>query len=381
VSNDDSSVSAICISLILHSMFFQILFIHLFRPFLKYTQATSPLPQTVSPRKLCTSSAAAISKLMRLYKRSYGLRQICNIAVYIAHSACTIHLLNLPDKCARRDIVHGVKHLEEIAEGWLCARRTLAILSVLARKWKVDLPEDAATVFARTDIKYGSYLGEVPSPSAPPRSLQPEQMMNPSQFTAQTAGPTPATIPVTFTSNSARASRAGPSAPTGRKNSGSFSLALPPDDPNGLRAQQNPPTATPASAQNPNHRVEAASARSATSPSEMFGGIEQLIRESQEWAYRDQAQFAIGFENWDSLNGIDAASLTNGLVTASGFNVTPSPAVGGAVANNDMSMFDAGQAYASAGVVASNGDYGSPTTGWSNGTPHITTYNEDEWYQ
>ena len=104
-------------SILVMHMFFQLLFIHLFRPFLKYTQSTSPLPQSVSPRKLCTQAAAMISKLMRLYKRSHGLRQICNIAVYIVHSACTIHLLNLPDKNARRDIVHGVKHLEEIAEG------------------------------------------------------------------------------------------------------------------------------------------------------------------------------------------------------------------------------------------------------------------------
>lgn len=80
--------------LIMH-MFFQLLFIHLFRPFLKYTQETSPLPHTVSPRKLCSQAAQSISKLARLYKRSYGLRQICNIAVYILHAACTIHLLNL----------------------------------------------------------------------------------------------------------------------------------------------------------------------------------------------------------------------------------------------------------------------------------------------
>jgi hypothetical protein len=111
-------------------MFFQLLYIHLFRPFLKYNPNNSPLPAHVSPRKLCTQAAAMISKLLRLYKRSHGLRQICNICVYIAHSACTIHLLNLPEKNAKRDIIHGVKHLEEIAEGWLCARRTLGILSV-----------------------------------------------------------------------------------------------------------------------------------------------------------------------------------------------------------------------------------------------------------
>ncbi|OCL08695.1 hypothetical protein AOQ84DRAFT_250760, partial [Glonium stellatum] len=133
-------------SMLVMHMFFQLLYIHLFRPFLKYNQATSPLPAHVSPRKLCTQAAAMISKLLRLYKRSHGLRQICNVAVYIAHSACTIHLLNLPEKNARRDIIHGVKHLEEIAESWLCARRTLGILSVLAKKWSVDLPEEAATV-------------------------------------------------------------------------------------------------------------------------------------------------------------------------------------------------------------------------------------------
>jgi hypothetical protein len=102
---------------------------------------------------------------MRLYKKTWNLRQICNIAVYMIHSACTIHLLNLPEKTAKRDITHGVKHLEEIAEDWLCARRTLSILSVLARKWNCELPEDAAFVLQRADEKYGYYNpSDVPSP-------------------------------------------------------------------------------------------------------------------------------------------------------------------------------------------------------------------------
>lgn len=176
--------------LVMH-MFFQLLFIHLFRPFLKYTQATSPLPSTVSPRKLCTQAAAMISKLMRLYKRSHGLRQICNIAVYIAHSACTIHLLNLPDKHARRDIVHGVKHLEEIAEGWLGARRSLAILSMLARKWNVQIPEDAAAVLARTEAKFGPFHGDASSPSSQRRQSVPA---TPPQIPIPQS-PDPATFP------------------------------------------------------------------------------------------------------------------------------------------------------------------------------------------
>ena len=150
-------------------MFFHLQYIHLFRPFLKYTPQTSPLPAHVSPRRICTANAGAISKLMRLYKKLYNLRQICNIAVYMVHSACTIHMLNLPEKTAKRDITHGVKHLEEIAEDWLCARRSLSILSVLARKWNIELPEEAATVLQRTDEKYGIVsTSDVPSPSNKP---------------------------------------------------------------------------------------------------------------------------------------------------------------------------------------------------------------------
>ncbi|PHH84764.1 hypothetical protein CDD83_1432 [Cordyceps sp. RAO-2017] len=157
-------------NVILMHMFFHLQYIHLFRPFLKYSPSASPLRSHVSPRRICTANAGAISKLMRLYKKTYNLRQICNIAVYMTHSACTIHLLNLPDKSARRDITHGVKHLEEMAEDWLCARRTLSILSVLARKWRCELPDDAASVLKRTDEKFGFFnTSDVPSPGSSSR--------------------------------------------------------------------------------------------------------------------------------------------------------------------------------------------------------------------
>lgn len=81
------------------------------------------------------------------------------------HSACTIHLLNLPEKTARRDIIHGVKHLEEISEDWLCGRRTLSIISVLSRKWRVELPHEAVQVLQRTDERWGTFnTSDVPSP-------------------------------------------------------------------------------------------------------------------------------------------------------------------------------------------------------------------------
>lgn len=199
-------------------MFYHLQYIHLFRPFLKYTPSSSPLPAHVSPRRICTSNAGAISKLMRLYKKQYNLRQICNIAVYMVHSACTIHMLNLPEKTAKRDIIHGVKHLEEIAEDWLCARRTLCILSVLARKWGVEMPEEASVVLQRTDEKYGSFsTSDVPSPnrsgasnvattpsppsysgSPPPPGKQEQQQFSPySQYSHPTPPQMPLDVPVT----------------------------------------------------------------------------------------------------------------------------------------------------------------------------------------
>ncbi|KAM7202861.1 fungal-specific transcription factor domain containing protein [Rhypophila sp. PSN 637] len=161
-------------NVILMHMFYHLQYIHLFRPFLKYTPEASPLPTHVSPRRICTANASAISKLMRLYKKIYNLRQICNIAIYMVHSACTIHMLNLPEKTAKRDIIHGVKHLEEIAEDWLGARRTLSIISVLARKWKVEMPEEAAILLQRTDDRFGTFnTSDVPSPNKTAISMSP----------------------------------------------------------------------------------------------------------------------------------------------------------------------------------------------------------------
>jgi len=290
-------------------MFFQLLFIHLFRPFLKYTQATSPLPQTVSPRKLCTQAAAMISKLLRLYKRSHGLRQICNIAVYIAHSACTIHLLNLPDKNARRDIVHGVKHLEEIAEGWLGARRTLSILSVLARKWNIELPEEAETVLSRTEAKYGVYMGDVSSPSSEQNHAL-RQAINAAPIMAQPIWqvPTSAPMPDGFYATSEQT-------PNGQflrpHSSGASQHASPPEfDP--MRGQQYPQVASTLTPQRipsghtPNRPMNARNA--GHSPGTMFGGVEQLLRDTSDWAYRDQAQLASEFGNWNALDAVDPSS-------------------------------------------------------------------------
>lgn len=301
-----------------HSMFFHLLYIHLFRPFLKYDPSNSPLPSHVSPRKLCTQAAASISKLMRLYKRTYGLRQICNIAVYIVHSACTLHLLNLPEKTAKRDIIHGVKHLEEIAEDWLCARRTLSILSVLARKWSVDLPEEAAQVFTRADAKFGSFsTADVPSPkqelvvttppsapTSPPRIPQPQPVQRPKPARTQTQlqqslysylpdsqsmmngmqSPVPN---VRNPMNTSASNREVVSNGAGSMNMATDSVVSSlPYTRNTYSAQSTSTPATSRSALSPTNtdfpRTNSNESTRQVSPNTLFGGVDALV-ESQDW--------------------------------------------------------------------------------------------------
>jgi len=356
-------------------MFFQLLYIHLFRPFLKYTKETSPLPDTVSPRKLCTAAASMISKLMRLYKRSHGLRQICNVCVYIVHSACTIHLLNLPEKGAKRDVVHGVKHLEEISEGWLCARRSLGLITVLARKWKVELPEDATAVLERTTRKFGSYANDIRSPSPQDRREElTDDVKRPGstqqQWPAFNVNPTghPTYNPASLSNTSAGVPQQQP-APAVRTNSDGF--RLPPFDANGLQAQNYPSaTTTP---QNP-QRQSLESRGPVASPSDMFGGIEQLLRDSNEWTYRDQASLATGFENWTPMD-VDPSVWDNSVMGGDAMSMSMNGAM-----PQQMSVHPVqGNGYASNMNLGMNGYSMDPLAGI--GDENTMGYNEYEWYQ
>lgn len=154
-------------------MFHQTLYIHLFRPFLKNTSPT-PLSH-LDPRRACLAAATSISKLLRFYKRRYGLKQICNVAGYFVHSACTIHLLSLTDsatasaqastspKGAARDIVQGVQALEDMGTCWLVARRSLVIIDRLVRRWGIEVPEEAVKVLVRARDRDAKRFGLVES--------------------------------------------------------------------------------------------------------------------------------------------------------------------------------------------------------------------------
>jgi hypothetical protein len=309
-----------------------------------------------------------ISKLLRLYKRSHGLRQICNIAVYIAHSACTIHLLNLPEKNAKRDIIHGVKHLEEIAEGWLCARRTLGILSVLAKRWKVELPEEAVIVLTRTDAKFGPW-GDVSTPKVAVRA--PEQVMEDQTSPTQTSPvlqaysmPIP-NIPTTFFD------KHGNQVVTMQSEAmrhASEARSLPPNDSIAYpRAQRQLDPSTPASTAR--RSIDGgATSTTGNSPSQFYGGVDQLMRDSQDWWLRDQSQLAMGFENWN-FSQEDIASWFQGNGAGVG---SPGPGTNG-FATSPV-----------ANGASVNGNVNGAVNGTLNGTNvfggALNAYNEHEWY-
>lgn len=321
-------------------MFNQLLLIHLYRPFLKYTKTNTPLPSHVSPRKICTQAASAISKLLRMYKRSYGLKQICNVVVYIAHTACTIHLLNLPEKNAQRDIVHGLRNLEEMAECWLCARRTLRILEISANKWQVHLPIEASAVFERTHTKWGSwglwdqatsptsisdespatsYSNLSPSVNSPgrfsPGGTKAPAVQRPEPTTTNTANLAGVSMAPQYPPATTMATSVPPMR-IARRVFGAQAQRpeFPPPEPTYLRplsqmdyqvptgfAGSNPSAPSPI----PGGWYDANGAHVETQPTPLnlssmtnFGAPESLVKESQDWWSRNATTMDIGVENW-----------------------------------------------------------------------------------
>lgn len=337
-------------------MFYNLLLIHLYRPFLKYTRSTSPLPQHVSPRRLCTQAASTISKLLRMYKRTYGFNQICNIAVYIAHTACTIHLLSLPEKNAQRDIIRGLRSLEEMGESWLCARRTLRILDISANKWQVPLPQDASMTFERTHTKWGLWgswdqptspstnADESPVASTPQRSaatssrtsMLETHSTHPTsapQNTSSTQDPAEAVTPMTrqYQGPESSAMPASISKVRTAHRSGNVELQKPNNDflpePTYLRpvpymylpVQAVPLTQHDAWYDTNDQRMNALD-NNQTSPSSTdvsslkgFSSPANLVEESQGWWSRDPGTLGFGMSNWDDAWGV---SMPNGSAAA-----------------------------------------------------------------
>ncbi|KAI1428221.1 fungal-specific transcription factor domain-containing protein [Xylaria sp. FL1777] len=334
---------------ILMHMFFHLQYIHLFRPFLRYAPKASPLPPHVSPRRICTANAGAISKLMRLYKKTYNLRQICNIAVYMLHSACTIHLLNLPEKTAKRDIIHGVKHLEEIAEDWLCGRRALSIISVLSRKWNVELPDEAAQVLQRTDERWGTFnTSDVPSPrshilvttTSTAKNTPSPRPGQGSQSPPSHSIPSPPIIPKTSLSPELPATTlVSPSEfqpqpqLTGQTMNNSAAMGKSPID---LRALNSPNWQSPSLDEVMPHYSqtyipfpissqagETSQVMSAQTPTQLARQNSIFVADGQEWYLKDGVNWQAGFSAWNIGNVNTSQPLTT-MADQQLFMFTPS---------------------------------------------------------
>lgn len=216
-----------------------------------------------------------------------------------------------------------------MAEGWLCARRTLRILDISASKWQVELPPEATTIFERTHVKWGSwgswdqvaspstseesqtthgnFQSSVTSPSryshspsnnhvplaAPTETITtnpPINMVAPSMNPAATMATTMPAMPASHGIPSALTQRSEfpPPEPTYLRplyqipNLASAGPSTAPQNRPGWYDASNPPIAPQNTTPRSNSTVTG------------FEGTENLVEESQDWWSRH----ALGVENW-----------------------------------------------------------------------------------
>jgi hypothetical protein len=111
----------------------------------------------------------------------------------------------------------------------------------------------------------------------------------------------------------------------------------------------------------------------------MFGGVEQLIRDSQDWAYRDQAQLATGFENWGGE--VDATGWNGGIRTAPAPPPPPPPPPTTTTTTSMHGISPSGYVPA----VPATANSVEAMANWLNSMNAYNLmaggYDEDEWYQ
>lgn len=276
--------------------------------------------------------------------------------------------------------MHGCKHLEEISAGWICASRTLGILSLLAKKWQVELPEEAAAVLARTDRRNGPFA----RPSDPMVDPQQQAFLN-------------LTAAAVKAKQDAETSPAVTMSPTQQLAQSSGTYTIPAQQMNIMPNQNQFAADTAPQSSSKDQMTDQTRLYQAyekdPSPSEMFGGVDQLIRDSQDWIYRESQQVATGFENWDDLS-MDPLTWTNGVAPVGTTLDFVPQATQPMQAQSTMPMttsqiYTGGMAPVNTAPSANVGMNGNMSTGtgyqmmrWlSNADDMATYYNEGAFYQ
>lgn len=116
----------------------------LFRPYIKLDLQGANL----YPRDTCTVCANEISSLMNALRAMYGLRRIALPVASVLLSASTIHLLNLPSEPSASHLSQALRDLQAMSTNHQFAAQCVSIVRSLAKKWKIPLPESAASVSA-----------------------------------------------------------------------------------------------------------------------------------------------------------------------------------------------------------------------------------------
>ncbi|KAF4549076.1 Hypothetical protein D9617_23g004910 [Elsinoe fawcettii] len=248
-----------------------------------------------------------------------------------------------------------------MADSWPCAQRTLEILNILSKQWKIDLPEEASAIFARFHTKFGHYteksskdspamindrkpimnqpgpqlmpvLPQQPPNSMPtfpmgkpggsywnqpsqsstlprPLNLQPQQQMQQMQQRQSFAQPMlpPQSAQDLFPHLQPTSTHSSPSIPAALPKSNSIDSGLPQRGQHPLQYTQTQQQQSQQQPQDTGSGVPTGSSGYAPSPGDMFGGVEQLLRDvgggPGEWMVRDQSALAWGFGNWDLAQG------------------------------------------------------------------------------
>ncbi|KAF3895922.1 hypothetical protein GTR04_1712 [Trichophyton interdigitale] len=245
---------------------------------------------------------------------------------------CTVQALAL-----MRDIAHGLKHLEEIAESWLCARRTLRILDLLSKRWKVELPEEALSVIERSRARFGSTSSweQMQSPSSSGASPKlhdrvqaPEQPTHPPTHEpakSSTASAVMNTQATPHTSTYSAPVQISQEDVTQHQSSSTEQLPAEhemPSKSNGSSGKQKLSTV-------PQPRMNTTPSLGNDIPmglpqSPTFIDSDKLLQASQNWWLKDQNALALGMDNWSSSWGTPNEGTGNTMdYPTSGSNSIP----------------------------------------------------------
>lgn len=113
--------------------------VHLFRPMLKVDLIHSH----VRPRDACIDASNQVADLLRLYRAHYSLRACHLVLTHILLSVNIVHLLySNESEESYRNMVEGLKALEDISTCHYFGKRGFKIIHALSKVWNLPFPEE-----------------------------------------------------------------------------------------------------------------------------------------------------------------------------------------------------------------------------------------------